>query len=109
MNPNQYRLWPIGSIDLAAGGTTPALELKFQHSWSISPVITGTSGSATYTMEVSHDNSEWKEYKDGSTTVNIDDAIQDDLIPWAYIRIVVTPGGGSSGSVDFNLMTKSPS
>jgi hypothetical protein len=96
----------LGSVDIGAGGTTTAIEICFNYNWSISPTVTGTPGNSDYTLEVSHDGVEWKEYKDGSTNVDIEDAIQDDILPFTYVRIVVNSGGGSSGTAQFSMQLK---
>ena len=53
-----------------------------------------------------HDGVEWKEYKDGSTDVDIIDAIQDDILPFTFIRVNVSSGGASSGSASFSMQLK---
>lgn len=97
----------LGTIDIGTGGTTASTQICFDYNWSISPTVTGTPGNAKYTLEVSHDNTEWKEYKSGSTLVDIEDAIQDDIMAWTYVRIVVQSGGASAGTVDFSMILKS--
>jgi len=96
----------LGTVDIGTGGTTPTTEICFNYNWSISPLVTGTPGNADYTLEVSHDGAEWKEYKAGSTNVDIEDAIQDDIFAWTYLRIVVQSGGGSAGTVNFTMTLK---
>ena len=96
----------LGTIDIGTGGTTPALEICFQHGWSIAPTVTGTSGNASYTIEVSQDNLTWFDYKTLGTNVDIDDAVEDVSINWSWLRIAVSSGGASSGTAQFSIEMK---
>jgi len=96
----------LGTVDLAAGGTTTPLEITFQHGFSIAPTVTGTPSIATYTVEVSHDNVAYFDYKTLGTNVAVTDAIEDNTINWGFLRILVTPGGTSTGNVQFSLQVK---
>ena len=96
----------LGTVDIGTGGTTAAFEICFNYDWSIQPLVTGTPGNAKYTLEVSHNGTNWDEYKSGSTLVDIDDSIQDVTLSWTWIRLVVVSGGASAGTVDFTMILK---
>ena len=99
-------LLDLGTIDIGTGGTSAAQEICFNYHWSIQPLVTGTSGTAKYTLEVSHNGTNWDEYKDGSTLIDIDDSIQDVTLSWIWIRIVVVSGGPSAGTAQFSMELK---
>jgi len=96
----------LGIVDIGTGGVTPEFEICFNYDWSISTTITGTPGNATYTLEVSHDGIEWEEYKKDFAPYDIEDAIQDDTLPWIYLRVSASSGGASSGTAQFSLVLK---
>lgn len=99
-------IYDLGQVDIGAGGTTTPFEICFQYGWSLAPTVTGTPGTAKYTVEVSQDNVTYFDYKTLATGVDIEDAVEDNTFSWSWIRIAVTPGGPSAGTVDFSIELK---
>jgi hypothetical protein len=98
----------LGILDIGTGGNTIPVQICFDYNWSILPIVTGTPGNAKYTLWVSHTNdiATFKEYKSGSTLVDIIDAIQDKILPFTWVYIEVQSGGASAGTAQFSMELK---
>ena len=74
---------------------------------SIQAILTNVVGSPTYTLEVSNDldTNTFKKYDPLSNNIDITDAIviTYDVVPWKYLRLVVTPDVGDVGLIYFNI------
>lgn len=70
---------------------------------SIQPVTENIIGNPTYTLEVSSDGVNFLSYTRSSTKVDVSKALEitHGDIPWKFLRMLVEPGGVSSGSIYF--------
>lgn len=97
----------LGTIaDISAGGQTPSFKLDEQYGWGIAPTVVGVPSTAKYTVRVSMDNVVFYDYKIAAVDVPIEDPVEDNTFNWNYIAVLVTPGGISSGTAQFNFQGK---
>ena len=87
--------------------TSEALDSCFNYVWSLSPLISGITGTnPTYTVEVSNDGVNWYEYNNLSTNVDIIDAVDDNHLSFTKMRIVHDATGTSGGTVIYKFVQK---
>jgi hypothetical protein len=91
-------------LDVSTSSSTDYIEV-IDGQMSIQPILSSVIGDPTYTVEMSNDGSNFVCYTRASTNVAIAKSIEitHGSIPWKYIRFSVTPVGGSTGYVYFNV------
>jgi hypothetical protein len=101
MSRNVYE---VNEYDLSVSGVTLKVPLNRRGPISIQPVLVALTGTPTYTVEVSNDGTDYVEYHPTATNIDIDCSIwiAYDIIPWAFLRFVIT-SGGATGTVRFKL------
>ena len=65
-----------------------------------------SGGNPSYTIEVSNDGTTFTEYDSNSTGVDLEDAFADDIMPFAFMRIVFDSPAPTTGTVTFNAVFK---
>ena len=97
----------LGTIDIGAPGSTIPISLEENYCFSVAPVVTGTAGTAKYTVRVSQDNVNYFDYKTSSTNVPITSAIMENVsLPWKWLKLDIVNGGPSTGSAQFGILLK---
>jgi len=83
-------------------------EVCFNYGWSLFVDQIGlTSSDATWTIEVSNDNSTFYNYKSNSVDIPIIDAYDDIHLSWTYMRINYDAKTETTGTVEFEITLKS--
>ncbi len=97
----------LPTTDLSADSISDPLGVCGNYSWLLAPVVTGVTGSPTYTFQGSTDGVTWFDYKDQATNVPLDDpdALDDDHLTPTHIRVVTTSNGGT-GTASFTITYK---
>lgn len=96
------------TINLRSGSkTTDAVGIDGKGPLSIQAFTTDLAGTPTYTVEVSGSKvpNSFKKYDPLSTDVDVTDSIEitHTIIPWKYVRFVVTSTTGDTGTIVFNV------
>lgn len=89
-------------LDVSVSSSTESIEI-IDGPMSIQPVLDQVTGNPTYTVEVSNDGANFVSYTRSSTNVAVTKSIEITYgeIPWEFVRLSVTPGGGSTGNIYF--------
>ena len=93
--------------DASQDAVSEALELCFNHHWSLFPAAVSLDGSPLWTMEVSDNLIDWAPYDDLMENAAIDQPFDDDHFAWKYARIVYTAADNTTGTVSFKIFLKS--
>ena len=95
------------SHDATVTETSISLEFCENFSWAVTPIPTGvTGGSPSYTIQVSNDGLIWFDYNALSTSVDIDNAVDDIHLSFTQMRIAYDGTGVSAGTVGFLFTNK---
>jgi hypothetical protein len=100
----------FGSLtDATSDATSDALNVEYDHVWSVECEQTGVSGgSPTYTLEVCNDNASWKSYSTDVENITLDTGVDGNYFAWKYVRVNYTAGGTSAGTIEFTITFKDP-
>lgn len=109
MNPieREFNFTDGTTHDATLSETSDTLESCFNYTWSLSPLISGITGtSPLYTIEVSNDGVNWYEYNSNSTNLDVVNAVDDNHLAFTKMRIVHIGTGTTAGTVVYKFVQK---
>ncbi len=92
--------------DASVSEVSEAIELCFDHSWSLVPEVSGLDANPTWTLEVSNDNATWNPYEAPTEDAAIDQGFDDHDSAFLYWRINYNAQTNTTGTVTFPIIIK---
>lgn len=95
------------TVSVTTDSNSNSLQIDNSYTWHvIAKEETEITGTPTFTIQVSDDDSEWFEYNTEFSNLEFTEVPENQNLSFNYIRVVIKANGASAGTASFTIGLK---